>query len=140
MNEKINFVFEVAKEAPDLNYTVKAGELFEAFQQANTEMLKDVKKIFKTGSLLLTEEQIEALVNSVVTRAIEALEEKEALTRKDDDRLVRQAEAAAMLDVHKSTLWHYQRRGLLTPLKQGGRTMYRLSEINELKKGGKAYE
>jgi len=88
----------------------------------------------------LTDEQLEMLVSQALKKAIAALEEKEAEKPSEGDELIPQLKAAQMLDVHHSTLWHWTRKGLIHPVKFGGRTMFRLSEINELKRGGKAYE
>ncbi len=41
-------------------------------------------------------------------------------------------EACAVLNVSKPTMWRWQKKGYLTPVKVGRRTLYRQSDITQL--------
>jgi hypothetical protein len=80
----------------------------------------------------LTDEQLENLVSQTINK-IEAT--KEHANNEPCDLLLTAKMAAERLNCHPSTLWHWTKRGLLHPVKVGGRTGYELKEVNEILKG-----
>lgn len=41
-------------------------------------------------------------------------------------------QVAKILDVDKSTLWRWAKRGVLTPIKIGGKNRYRMSDVKQI--------
>ncbi len=49
-------------------------------------------------------------------------------------------ETAKVLRTHRSTLWGWSKKGILTPLEIGGRRLYRKSDVYELLKKNNGHE
>lgn len=46
------------------------------------------------------------------------------------------SETAQLLKVNKSTLWRWNKRGYLKPVPIGGKRVYKVSDIEKIRKGG----
>lgn len=79
--------------------------------QVSMQDLKEVVKSLYDDELMRT------------AKAIEASREKATLSRD---------EAARQLGVTHTTLWHWEKRGYLIPVRIGTKVMYRPSDIEEM--------
>lgn len=73
----------------------------------------------------IDEKQIRAIVKEAVTEALHATQ-AQYFTKK---------EAADFLKISPVTLWSYERRGLLTPVRVGGRDKYTRGELDRFSQG-----
>lgn len=56
----------------------------------------------------------------------------QALERKNEKATMGKQEAAAALGVQRSTLWRWEKQGLLVPVRIGAKVLYRASDIQDL--------
>lgn len=92
-------IYELIKVCPNLNITLKAGELL--------EMAEHLVK--------LTRKELEQQITDANTE-----------TYPSPDQV------AKILDVDKSTLWRWAKRGVLTPIKIGGKNRYKMSDVKQI--------
>ena len=92
----------------DINVSLNVSDLIEAFVEANKLLIAETKREF--------EQQI-----------------KEQNTETYPIR----AEVLKILGVSTSTLWRYEKMGLLKPLDVGGKRRYRMSDVKRFMEGGK---
>jgi len=96
-------IYELTKVCPDINITLKAGELL--------EMAEYLVK--------LTRKELE---QQITDANIETYPSPEQVSK--------------MLDIDKSTLWRWNKRGYLKPIELGGKRRYRMSDIKQILNGG----
>ena len=53
------------------------------------------------------------------------------------ERYLTGTEVCEMLSVEATTLWRWCKRGYITPIKIGGKTRYRLSDVKQIAEGGR---
>lgn len=92
-------IYELTKLCPNLNITLKAGELL--------EMAEYLVK--------LTRKELEQQITDANTE-----------TYPSPDQV------AKILDVDKSTLWRWAKRGVLIPIKVGGKNRYKMSDVKQI--------
>lgn len=79
---------------------------------------------------------VEALVNAnkiLVETAISSLER--AVSAKDSAVLFTREQVMQKLNVAPSTLWRWQKRGYLVPVRVGGENRYRSTDIDKIVEG-----
>lgn len=103
-HNKMNNMFELANKYPELNITVRVGELL--------EMAEYLVK--------LTRKELEQQITDVNTE-----------TYPSPDQV------AKILNIDKSTLWRWGKRGYLKPIEVGGKRRYRMSDIKGILEEGK---
>ena len=89
--------------------------------------------------IVMTEEGFQKALEMVYSRAKEAaVAEISTRTPRDEDILISKNEAMAILGKSANTLWKWERRGYLVPLRVGGRVMYKEHDLHRIlgKKGG----
>lgn len=96
--------FELVKNCPEINITIKAGELIE-------------------------------IAEYIVKRTRQELEQQ--ITDANTETYPSPDQVAKILDVDKSTLWRWAKRGVLTPMKVGGKNRYRMSDVKRILGEGK---
>lgn len=92
----------------------------------------------------------DAIISIKIGDLIEANEELIQKTKEQLEQLVTDAntetypsrkKVAEMLDVDKSTLWRWAKRGILVPIEIGGKRRYRMSDVRRMLNIGKeSYE
>ena len=82
----------------------------------------------KVGDLI---EANEALIN----RTKEQLEQ--IVTDANTETYPSREKVAEMLDVDKSTLWRWAKRGILVPIEVGGKRRYRMSDVRRILNNGR---
>lgn len=90
---------DLIKSCPEINITVKAGELL--------EMAEYLVK--------LTRKELEQQITDANTETYPSSEQ-----------------VAKILDVDKTTLWRWANRGVLVPIKIGGKNRYKMSDIKQI--------
>ena len=90
---------------------------------------QDHESAFKLLSTQLAKENAEAL-RPVIRQEIKSLVENQK--KEDERRYIPSDEAKAMLNVCDSSLWRWNKKGLLTKRKISGRTYYDRVEILKL--------
>lgn len=91
-------IYELTKVCPDINITIRAGELL--------EMAEYLVK--------LTRKELEQQIADANTE-----------TYPSPDQV------AKILNVDKSTLWRWGKRGYLKPIEVGGKRRYRMSDVKQ---------
>ena len=79
---------------------------------------------------------VEALVNAnkiLVETAISSLER--SVSAKDSAVLLTREQVMQKLNVAPSTLWRWQKRGYLVPVRVGGENRYRSTDIDKIVEG-----
>lgn len=69
------------------------------------------------------------LYQFVKTLCDEYLAEKQA---ESEEKFISVKEAAYLLDVDRSTLWHWEKRNFLLPVRIGRKVLYRMADITKL--------
>lgn len=89
----------------------------------------------------------EAIISVRVGDLIEANEALIAQTKEQQEQLITDQTAetypsrqkvAEILDVDKTTLWRWAKRGLLVPVEIGGKRRYRMSDVRRMLNKGRA--
>ncbi len=91
---------------------------------------------------------IQLVINACDLRefAMNLIDEAERMKAKpeddhqDNDPILSADEAASYLKVSKGTLWRWEKRDILKPIKIGRKNGYHMSEIQRFMNGGSAYE
>lgn len=80
--------------------------------------------------VILTEEQLKNFVEEIVTQTLEKI----ASAKKDDsDILITRKEACKILDRNPTTLWRWNRDGILKPASRSNkRIMYRKGDVEKI--------
>ena len=79
---------------------------------------------------------VEALVDAnkrLVETAISSIEQSSSM--KDSATLLTRDQVLKKLNVVPSTLWRWQKRGYLVPIRVGGENRYRSTDINKILEG-----
>ncbi len=90
---------DLIRSCPEINITVKAGELL--------EMAEYLVK--------LTRKELEQQITDANTETYPSSEQ-----------------VAKILDVDKTTLWRWANKGVLMPIKIGGKNRYKMSDIKQI--------
>lgn len=77
-----------------------------------------------------TEEELSIIVYAVVKEALKPIEEALENISKPDELLTRQ-EVAAMVGVTLTTLWHWDKKDMLKPVRIGSKVRYKRSDIEK---------
>lgn len=94
-----------------------------------------------TNLLTLAKECPNLTISIKLGDLIEANEALIKLTRKELEQQITDAntetypsseQVAKILDVDISTLWRWGKRGVLTPIKVGGKNRYRMSDVKQI--------
>ena len=93
-------------------------------------MLEELTKYPSVKVELSASELLDAM-RVVATEIVEHYENK-----KPPEQLFSRKQAAQMLDVNLSTLWHYDKKSYLKPVEVGGKRKYKLSDLNRILKTG----
>lgn len=76
--------------------------------------------------LVVSREDLQQVVTNAVENTLQRIESEK------QDALIPAAKAREMLCVDKSTLWRWNKSGLLQPVRIGGKVMYKNSDICRL--------
>lgn len=79
---------------------------------------------------ILKKEDLETVLQSVINEAIESHFEKPK-----EEKLLTIAQVCKLLDVDKSTLWHWNKEGYLKKIHIGGKPRYKESEVMAIREG-----
>ena len=79
---------------------------------------------------ILKKEDLETVLQSVINEAIESHFEKPK-----EEKLLTIAQVCKLLDVDKSTLWHWNKDGYLKKIHIGGKPRYKESEVMAIREG-----
>ena len=83
-----------------------------------------------TINYVLNKEDLEVVLQSIVKTAIETHFEKPK-----EEKLLTIAQVCKLLDVDKSTLWHWDKEGYLKKIHIGGKPRYKESEVMAIREG-----
>lgn len=87
----------------------------------------------RNGLVLVDPECLREFLTAIVHEAIES-----HFAKPREDRLLTIGQVAAMLEVDKSTLWHWDKEGYLKKVHIGGKPRYRESEVKAIREGIRA--
>ena len=88
----------------------------------------------------------DAIISIKVSDLLEANEELIQKTKEHLEQLVTDVhtetypsreKVAELLDVDKSTLWRWAKRGILVPIEVGGKRRYRMSDVRRMLNNGR---
>ena len=93
-------------------------------------------------NLVVSKENLMAFADQLITRAREELAakaEQEQRQKTNEETLLTRKEACAYLGVCETTLWNWAKSdvGYLLPVRVGSKVMYRKSDLDRIKSGGK---
>lgn len=92
-----------------------------------------IENLMQSKSVTLhvfTDEQLEAYSTNLINKMI-SLKEQAA----PEEEYVTMDEVSSKLQVTKTTLWRWAKVGYLNPIKVGGKSFYKSSDINKLMEG-----
>ena len=92
-----------------------------------------IENLMQSNSVTLhvfTDEQLEAYSTNLINKMI-SLKEQVA----PEEEYVTMDEVSSKLQVTKTTLWRWAKVGYLNPIKVGGKSFYKSSDINKLMEG-----
>ena len=92
-----------------------------------------IENLMQSNSVTLhvfTDEQLEAYSTNLINKII-SLKEQVA----PEEEYVTMDEVSSKLQVTKTTLWRWAKVGYLNPIKVGGKSFYKSSDINKLMEG-----
>lgn len=92
------------------------------------EILKKYPEVAKNIKIEVSGKDLITLAQDVATRAVNDVREVIKAEKKQDELLTRQ-QVAEMLSVSLPTLWHWEKKHILVPLKIGSKVRYRRSDI-----------
>lgn len=64
-----------------------------------------------------------------------AREQEEKLRAQENDKYISYIDAKALLSKSDSTLWNWDKKGLLRKIRRGGRVFYRLADVKKIMSG-----
>ncbi len=88
------------------------------------------EELTKNGFVLMDVNLLKPLLTEIVEGAIEKHFEKPK-----EEKMLSIGQVCAMLDVDKSTLWHWHNEGYLKKIYIGGKPRYKESEVNDILEG-----
>lgn len=74
------------------------------------------------------------LLKPLLTEVVEEVIERH-FAKPKEEKMLSIGQVCAMLDVDKSTLWHWDKEGYLKKIHIGGKPRYKESEVNEILEG-----
>ena len=83
-------------------------------------------------SITLKSGELREVINNWAHQALAEVTEK---TKKTPETYHSRNETARRLGVNLSTLWHYDKKNYLSPVKVGGRRLYKESDIQRILEG-----
>lgn len=89
------------------------------------------EKMVTVAALLSDTSLLKDFIMSIVDEAIE----RHLQPKPKDEKMLSIGQVCAMLDVDKSTLWHWDKEGYLKKIHIGGKPRYKESEVNEILEG-----
>lgn len=92
-------------------------------------MIKNLINEDNDIQIVIRSSQLEELADMLWKRMQEKNREREETER---NRTISKAKACEMLEKDPTTLWRWEKEGYLTPVKVGGRTNYRLGDIQDI--------
>lgn len=72
-----------------------------------------------------TDEQLETMISNAVQKAVASLEPAETA----EPRLISTEKTMELVDVSRTTLFHWNRKGILKPVKIGRTVKYRYNDV-----------
>ena len=82
----------------------------------------------------LTVEKLENIIENKISKAIEKLKLKQVETSPKADKLLTRNETASLFGISLVTLNKWSKLGILKSYKIGGKVLYKLSELEQIKK------
>ena len=79
---------------------------------------------------MVNSSELESVFRDILEEVVSARKDKE------DETFLSVSQAAALLNVNRSTLWTWEKRGYLKPVRIGRKVRYSLSSIKTLMNGG----
>lgn len=102
------------------------------------EILKKYPEVAKNIKIEVSGNDLLTLAKDAATRAANDVREIINAEKKQDELLTRQ-QVAEMLSVSLVSLWHWEKKKILVPLKIGSKVRYRRSDVEKaMTKGGLA--
>lgn len=86
-----------------------------------------------TVTLAINLDDLKKFHSLVLEDTINNLEQ--VISEKNSERNVSKNRAKEILDVNDSTLWRWEKRGLLKKIKVGGKVFYKMTDIQKLLTG-----
>lgn len=94
-------------------------DIIEALNQNNNQLL------------LINAKDLNAFADYLLSKAEKAMKEK------SEEKYLSSNEVKDLLKIKDTALWTYEKQGILTPHKIGGRKKYKKSDINKLIEAGR---
>lgn len=82
----------------------------------------------------LTVEKLENIIENKISKALEKLNLKQTETSTKADKLLTRNETASLFGISLVTLNKWSKLGILKSYKVGGKVLYKLSELEQIKK------
>lgn len=82
----------------------------------------------------LTVEKLESIIEDKISSVIEKLNLKQKVKKIDTEKLLSRNETASFFGISLVTLNKWSKLGILNSYKLGGKVMYKLSELEQIKK------
>lgn len=109
-------------------------------QVASQRKMIDLLRVISDGQgqvkLEVSGDDLYAFSTELIARTKEELKQTLAAKQKTTDRLLTSAEVRNMCNICDTTLWHWQNKGILTPVKVGRKRMYKLSDVKRFLNNG----
>lgn len=95
--------------------------------------IHDVLNSGMAAMVVISAKDLKQTIVETVNEAKRSMEEEIALNR--SDVLLTPPQVLERLKISRTTLWHWTKKGYIAPVEIGGKTRYRLTDVNEIIKG-----
>jgi excisionase family DNA binding protein len=88
------------------------------------------KDLFSSSILVMSSSDLESVVRGILEEVVAASNDRK------DETLLSVSQAAALLNVNRSTLWSWEKKGYLKPVRIGRKVLYPMYALEAIRKGG----
>lgn len=119
------------------DYSIDIGDCFSDNELTPffRELLKMIAKGKRPISLNFSEKSAIVFARECYRNILEDMANRTSETKNEYDELLTKKEVANLLGICTTTLWNWKKKGYLIPVQIGHKKLYRLSDIEKLRKG-----
>jgi len=93
------------------------------------EIMNELKKNMDMTFVYMTREEFQEIIDTTIAKTLEKFEK--LIVEERSDRLLTTNEVSKQFNVDASTLWRWEKRNYLLPVRLGGKKFYKLSDLKK---------
>lgn len=91
--------------------------------------MNELKKNMDMTFVYMTREEFQEIIDTTIAKTLEQFEKM--IVEERSDRLLTTNEVSKQFNVDASTLWRWEKRNYLLPVRLGGKKFYKLSDLKK---------